>query len=176
MNSMREKYESLSLTVLRDVAKNRGIKGTSSMRKEAVIEAMVAEDEKAQATEAIKAQAVESGKSTQDMEQLDSGQTIQGILEVMTDGFGFIRSDHYLPGENDVYVSPAQIRRFGLKTGDIVIGNTKVKTEKEKFCALLYVKSVNGLHPEANAKRPNFEDLTPIFPNGTQTSYSKLSL
>ena len=132
MNSMREKYESLSLTVLRDVAKNRGIKGTSSMRKEAVIEAMVAEDEKAQATEAIKAQAVESGKSTQDMEQLDSGQTIQGILEVMTDGFGFIRSDHYLPGENDVYVSPAQIRRFGLKTGDIVIGNTKVKTEKEK--------------------------------------------
>ncbi|MCI8313123.1 MAG: transcription termination factor Rho [Lachnospiraceae bacterium] len=162
---MREKYESLSLTVLRDVAKNRGIKGTSSMRKEAVIEAMVAEDEKAQATEAIKAQAVESGKSTQDMEQLDSGQTIQGILEVMTDGFGFIRSDHYLPGENDVYVSPAQIRRFGLKTGDIVIGNTKVKTEKEKFCALLYVKSVNGLHPEANAKRPNFEDLTPIFPN-----------
>ena len=165
MNSMREKYESLSLTVLRDVAKNRGIKGTSSMRKEAVIEAMVAEDEKAQATEAIKAQAVESGKSTQDMEQLDSGQTIQGILEVMTDGFGFIRSDHYLPGENDVYVSPAQIRRFGLKTGDIVIGNTKVKTEKEKFCALLYVKSVNGLHPEAIAKRPNFEDLTPIFPN-----------
>ena len=165
MNSMREKYESLSLTVLRDVAKNRGIKGTSSMRKEAVIEAMVAEDEKAQATEAIKAQAVESGKSTQDMEQLDSGQTIQGILEVMTDGFGFSRSDHYLPGENDVYVSPAQIRRFGLKTGDIVIGNTKVKTEKEKFCALLYVKSVNGLHPEANAKRPNFEDLTPIFPN-----------
>ena len=165
MNSMREKYESLSLTVLRDVAKNRGIKGTSSMRKEAVIEAMVAEDEKAQATEAIKAQAVESGKSTQDMEQLDSGQTIQGILEVMTDGFGFIRSDHYLPGENDVYVSPAQIRRFGLKTGDIVIGNTRVKTEKEKFCALLYVKSVNGLHPEANAKRPNFEDLTPIFPN-----------
>ncbi len=165
MNSMREKYESLSLTVLRDVAKNRGIKGTSSMRKEAVIEAMVAEDEKAQATEAMKAQAVESGKSAQDMEQLDSGQTVQGILEVMTDGFGFIRSDHYLPGENDVYVSPAQIRRFGLKTGDIVIGNTKVKTEKEKFCALLYVKSVNGLHPEANAKRPNFEDLTPIFPN-----------
>lgn len=165
MNSMREKYESLSLTVLRDVAKNRGIKGVSSMRKEAVIEAMIAEDEKAQATEAMKAQALESGKSAQDMEQLDSGQTVQGILEVMTDGFGFIRSDHYLPGENDVYVSPSQIRRFGLKTGDIVIGNTKVKTEKEKFCALLYVKSVNGLHPEANAKRPNFEDLTPIFPN-----------
>ena len=62
-------------------------------------------------------------------------------------------------------MSPSQIRRFGLKTGDIVAGNTKVKTEKEKFCALLYVKSVNGLHPETNARRPNFEDLTPIFPN-----------
>lgn len=164
-NNMREKYESLSLSVLRDVAKNRGIKGTSSMRKDAVIEAMLAEDERTTAAEMVKSQAAESGKSVSDMEQLDSGQSVKGFLEVMADGFGFIRSDNYLPGENDVYVSPAQIRRFGLKTGDIVAGNTKVKTEKEKFCALLYVKSVNGLHPEANAKRPNFEDLTPIFPN-----------
>ncbi len=164
-NSMREKYESLSLAVLRDVAKNRGIKGTSSMRKDAVIEAMLTEDERTASVEMVKTQAAENGKTVSDMEQLDSGQTIKGILEVMTDGFGFIRSDNYLPGENDVYVSPSQIRRFGLKTGDIIAGNTKVKTEKEKFCALLYVKSVNGLHPEVNAKRPNFEDLTPIFPN-----------
>ena len=164
-SNMREKYESLSLAVLRDVAKNRGIKGTSAMRKDAVIAAMLAEDEKASAAEMVKSQAAESGKTVSDMEQLDSGQTVQGILEVMADGFGFIRSDNYLPGENDVYVSPSQIRRFNLKTGDIVTGNTKVKTEKEKFCALLYVKSVHGLHPEANAKRPNFEDLTPIFPN-----------
>lgn len=164
-NNMREKYESLSLAVLRDVAKNRGIKGTSTMRKEAVIEAMLAEDEKAAAAENVKAQATDAGRTVSDMEQLDSGQTVSGFLEVMADGFGFIRSDNYLPGEHDVYVSPAQIRRFGLKTGDIVTGNTKVKTEKEKFCALLYLKSVNGLHPEANAKRPNFEDLTPIFPN-----------
>ena len=164
-NSMREKYESLSLAVLRDVAKNRGIKGTSAMRKDAVIEAMIAEDERAAAAEMVKSQAAETGKSVSDMEQLDSGQTVQGILEVMSDGFGFIRSDNYLPGENDVYVSPSQIRRFGLKTGDIVSGNTKVKTEKEKFSALLYVKRVNGLHPETNARRPNFEDLTPIFPN-----------
>ena len=165
MDNMREKYESLSLAVLRDVAKNRGIKGTSTMRKEAVIEAMLAEDAKASAAEAVKAQAADTGRTVSDMEQLDSGQTVEGILEVMADGFGFIRSDHYLPGENDVYVSPAQIRRFSLKTGDIVAGNTKVKTEKEKFCALLYLKSVNGIHPDANAKRPNFEDLTPIFPN-----------
>lgn len=165
MDNMREKYESLSLAVLRDVAKNRGIKGTSTMRKEAVIEAMLAEDAKTSAAEAVRTQAADAGRTVSDMEQLDSGQTVEGILEVMSDGFGFIRSDHYLPGENDVYVSPAQIRRFSLKTGDIVAGNTKIKTEKEKFCALLYLKSVNGLHPEANAKRPNFEDLTPIFPN-----------
>ena len=164
-NSMREKYESLSLAVLRDVAKNRGIKGTSSMRKDAVIETMLTEDERAASAEMVRTQAAENGRTVSDMEQLDSGQTVKGILEVMSDGFGFIRSDNYLPGENDVYVSPSQIRRFGLKTGDIVAGNTKVKTEKEKFCALLYVKSVNGLHPETNARRPNFEDLTPIFPN-----------
>ena len=163
--NMKEKYESLSLAVLRDVAKSRGIKGTSAMRKEAVIQAMLAEDEKTAAAETIKAQASENGKSVSDMEQLDSGQTAHGIIEVMAEGFGFIRSANYLPGENDVYVSPSQIRRFNLKTGDIVTGNTKVKTEKEKFSALLYVKSINGQHPEANTRRPNFEDLTPIFPN-----------
>ncbi len=163
--NMKEKYESLSLAVLRDVAKSRGIKGTSAMRKEAVIQAMLAEDEKTAAAETIKVQASENGKSVSDMEQLDSGQTAHGIIEVMADGFGFIRSANYLPGENDVYVSPSQIRRFNLKTGDIVTGNTKVKTEKEKFSALLYVKSINGQHPEANTRRPNFEDLTPIFPN-----------
>lgn len=162
---MREKYESLSLAILRDVAKNRGIKGTSTMRKEAVIDAMLEADEKAAAAERVKTQAAETGKSVSDLEQLDSGQTITGVLEVMSDGFGFIRSDHYLPGDHDVYVSPAQIRRFNLKTGDIVTGNTKVKTDREKFSALLYLKDVNGLAPDVNAKRPNFEDLTPIFPN-----------
>jgi transcription termination factor Rho len=98
-------------------------------------------------------------------EQLDSGETKEGILEVMPDGFGFIRCDNYLPGENDVYVSPAQIRRFGLKTGDIVAGNTRVRNQNEKFSALLYVKSVNGFHPAEAAKRKKFEDLTPVFPN-----------
>lgn len=98
------------------------------------------------------------------MEQLDSGCSVSGILEVMPDGFGFIRSDNYLPGENDVYVSPAQIRRFGLKTGDILSGNTRIKTQSEKFSALLYVTTVNGYHPAEAAKRPNFEELTPIFP------------
>lgn len=104
------------------------------------------------------------GKST-DMSQLDSGVTANGILEVLPDGYGFIRCANYLPGENDVYVSPSQIRRFNLKTGDIITGNTRVKTQQEKFSALLYLKSINGFHPSEATKRLNFEDMTPIFPN-----------
>ena len=100
-----------------------------------------------------------------DLEQLDSGVIKQGILEVLPDGYGFIRCDNYLPGENDVYVSPAQIRRFNLKTGDIVEGNIRIKSQNEKFGALLYVKSVNGFAPAEAARRKKFEDLTPIFPN-----------
>lgn len=95
---------------------------------------------------------------------LDSGIAANGILEVMPDGYGFIRCANYLPGENDVYVAPSQIRRFGLKTGDIVVGNTRIKTQNEKFSALLYVKSINGYAPDVAARRQNFEDMTPIFP------------
>lgn len=96
---------------------------------------------------------------------LDSGKEANGILEVMADGFGFLRCENYLPGENDVYVSPAQIKRFNLKTGDIIVGNRKVKTEREKFAALLYIKTVNGYTVEETIKRKSFEDLTPIFPD-----------
>ena len=103
--------------------------------------------------------------STEEPNDLDSGIKASGILEVMPDGFGFIRCENYLPGENDVYVAPSQIRRFGLKTGDILEGNTKVRTQGEKFSALLYLKSVNGYGVDVITKRPNFEDLTPIFPN-----------
>jgi transcription termination factor Rho len=103
--------------------------------------------------------------SHNEIDHLDSGETKEGILEVLPDGYGFIRCDNYLPGENDVYVSPAQIRRFNLKTGDIVLGNTRVRNQSEKFSALLYVKAVNGFHPSEAQKRKKFEDLTPIFPN-----------
>ena len=96
---------------------------------------------------------------------LDSGISANGILEVMPDGYGFIRCANYLPGENDVYVSPSQIRKFNLKTGDIICGNTRVKTQQEKFSALLYVTTVNGFHPSVAQRRKSFEDLTPIFPN-----------
>lgn len=101
----------------------------------------------------------------QDMPELDSGIEANGILEVMPDGFGFIRCENFLPGENDVYVAPSQIRRFNMKTGDIVRGNRRIKAATEKFAALLYVTSINGYPPSVIERRPNFEDLTPIFPN-----------
>ena len=106
-----------------------------------------------------------TGENMQNLDQLDSGETKEGILEVMPDGYGFVRCDNFLPGENDVYVSPAQIRRFNLKTGDVICGNTKIKSATEKFSALLYIKSVNGFHPSEAVKRKKFEELTPIFPN-----------
>ena len=212
---MREKYETLALVDLKAIAKSRGIKGTSSMRKEEVINAMVELDEKekqqSEASKNVKASEdnVQAESSSEGEEQelseheravisktaiikaieeetpeqravrqeqrdkekeavineLDSGITAEGILEIMPDGFGFIRSHNYLPGENDVYVAPSQIRRFSMKTGDIIMGNTRIKSPAEKFAALLYVKSINGQPPEIASKRTNFEDMTPVFPN-----------
>ncbi|MCR5716316.1 MAG: transcription termination factor Rho [Lachnospiraceae bacterium] len=98
-------------------------------------------------------------------DELDSGIKANGILEVMPDGFGFIRCENYLPGENDVYVAPSQIRRFNMKTGDIVEGGTRVRNQGEKFSALLYVEKINGFAPEVAMHRANFEDMIPIFPN-----------
>ena len=194
---MREKYESLALVDLKAVAKARGLRGISTMKRDELVEAMLAADEKDKAEgkgvqqpkgvvtpkaverketkirEEVKAKEDSRNKEEKTtqaeeektLEELDSGISAHGILEVMPDGFGFIRCENYLPGENDVYVAPSQIRRFGLKTGDILEGNTRVRTQGEKFAALLYVKSINGYTPEESSKRYNFEDMTPIFPN-----------
>ena len=194
---MREKYESLALADLKAIAKARGLKGTSTMKKNELVELMLQEDEKDKAegkgmqpkqTAPVKApesraeksearsEAVKSEVKTENKEDakgeeekypadLDSGIAASGILEVMPDGYGFIRCENFLPGDHDVYVAPSQIRRFGLKTGDILEGNTRIRTQGEKFAALLYVKSINGYAPEVAAKRSNFEDMTPIFPD-----------
>lgn len=181
MMDMKEKYETLSLAVLKDVAKARGLKGTSALKKSELIDRLLEEDKKANAKEEEDSNTKEEKTETDtarkeenknekekmgmDISELDSGMSAQGILEVLPDGYGFIRCENYLPGENDVYVSPSQIRRFGLKTGDIITGNTRIKTQSEKFSALLYLTKINGIPPAEAAKRRSFEDLTPIFPN-----------
>jgi len=98
------------------------------------------------------------------MEKLDSGVVEEGVLEVMQEGYGFLRTANFLPGTRDIYVSPSQIRRFNLKTGDFINGNIRIPRDNEKFSALLFVKTVNGDAPDKAVRRPNFEDLTPIFP------------
>lgn len=98
-------------------------------------------------------------------EKIESDDPVEGVLEVLPDGYGFLRSDNYLSGPRDVYVSPSQIRRFGLKTGDKIKGKGRIPKEGEKFQALLYVQSVNGDSPEVASKRIPFEYLTPIYPN-----------
>ena len=143
---MREKYETLPLATLKDLAKARGIKGISAMKKADVIEAMLKEDEKEQEKEqkdtrqTVKEMYANTGdKEMHDIDKLDSGVVARGILEVMPDGYGFIRSANYLPGDSDVYVAPSQIRKFNLKTGDILEGHTRIKTQQEKFLSLIHI-------------------------------------
>ena len=188
---MREKLQTLPVSVLKEMAKEQGIKGATALRKAELIEELcraAGENEESRTPNSRPAavrrtnfnQADQAGQNRSSeqqtgqparedgadrlQEEMDSGVPASGILEVMPDGYGFIRSDNYLPGENDVYVSPSQIRRFNLKTGDILKGNTRVKSQNEKFSALLYVTSINGMKPN-EMRRYNFEDMTPIFPN-----------
>lgn len=171
---MKEKLQTLPLTTLREIAKDKNIKGTSTMKKAELIEALLAlpenESENDRNDRSDK-HTVKTGtsddtvKQEYDPELVDTSSEANGILEVLAEGYGFIRCANYLPGENDVYVSPAQIKRFGLKTGDVIIGNKKIKNQGEKFSALLYIKSVNGYSVAEVMRRPSFEKLTPIFPN-----------
>lgn len=179
---MTTKYDNMTVAELREAGKKFGLKNISTLKKQELLDLLNKVEEKLASTKQTqktepKSEIKETKHdertdfskkdelSKKDLEQLDSGETKEGILEVLSDGYGFIRCDNFLPGENDVYVSPAQIRRFNLKTGDIIVGNTKVKSQGEKFSALLYVKSVNGFHPSESTRRKKFEELTPIFPN-----------
>jgi len=170
-------YNDLNLIQLREIAKEKQVKSITKYKKSELVQILldienkkindtksnVISDEKTISSADVKKEtSIEAGKSY--LEQLDSGIIEEGILEVMGDGFGFLRRDNYLSSLKDIYVSPAQIRRFNLKTGDCVRGNVRIPKENEKFNALLFVKSVNGDNPNLAAKRPNFEDLTPIYP------------
>ena len=167
---MREKLMTLSLAALRDIAKDKNIKGISSMRKNELIDAIIAASEAdgtlKQEEKDKKIDNVQERQQAYEKTAIrEEGPDANGILEVMPEGFGFIRCENYLPGENDVYVAPSQIRRFGLKTGDIVQGPKRAKKSGEKFSAIYQIDKVNGLRPEVNMARPAFESLTPIFPN-----------
>ena len=214
---MREKLETLSVSVLRDFAKDKKIKNISAMRKSELIDAIIAAEENEstvgytdnEATvntvtertvnnsetantnnesvnnnhrqhqneryekrpyqerqyqeRTYQEHTVNEGKASYD--EAKEPEMADGILEVLQEGYGFIRCENFLPGENDVYVAPSQIRRFNLKTGDIIRGPKKAKTQAEKFSAIMYVESVNGLNPVVAQRRKAFETLTPIFPN-----------
>ena len=167
---MREKLMTLSLAALRDIAKDKNIKGISSMRKNELIDAIIAASEAdgtlKQEEKDKKIDNVQERQQAYEKTAIrEEGPDANGILEVMPEGFGFIRCENYLPGENDVYVAPSQIRRFGLKTGDIVQGPKHAKNSGEKFSAIYQIDKVNGLRPDVNMARPAFESLTPIFPN-----------
>jgi len=133
--------EMMTLDALREMAAEQGLSGISRLKKQDLVFRL------------LRAKAEEQG-------HIFGG----GVLEIVQEGIGFLRSDHLLPGPDDVYVSQSQIRRFGLRTGDTVIGQVRPPKNSEKYFGLLRVEAVNGLDPEAAKRRPTFERLTPIFP------------
>ena len=200
---MGQELDSKTLMELREIGKGLGLKSVTTLRKSELIEKIRMQNEKT--TETVKEeqpvsknnqpeagqlaaappeapaknlQTVTKIEAVKQTNPLDSGVVEEGVLEVMPDGYGFLRKENFLPGTGDIYISPSQIRRFNLKTGDSVKGNIRLARENEKYSALLYVKSVNGENPENAVKRPNFEDLTPIYPEerlSLETSQSELS-
>ena len=188
-------FKKMSIADLRQCAKDKGIRGVSALKKPELVDLLekvemmtakntaASSEQKDQIKTEEKVEAVTEEK--QDMAQkqentpannlkvydgqeydpsLDSGQMAYGILEVM-EGYGFIRSDNYLPGDKDIYVGAQLIKKFNMKKGDILEGPVKVNDQGSKFSALLYVKSINGMLPTEAAKRIPFEQLTPIFPD-----------
>jgi transcription termination factor Rho len=133
--------EAMTLSQLRDLAREAGIAGFSRKKKQELILSLL------------------HHKAEQQGLELRGG-----VLEIIEDGIGFLRSDHYLPGPDDIYVSQTQIKRFDLRTGDMVIGQVRPPKDTEKYYGLLRVEAVNGLDPEQAKQRPHFEQLTPIFP------------
>jgi transcription termination factor Rho len=136
------RLEHETLSELRERAKEMGISGYSRLKKDDLI------------IQLLRAQAERNGLELRG-----------GVIDVNEDNIGFLRAEHYLPGPEDIYVSPSQVKRFGLRTGDMVIGQVRPPKDSEKYYSLLRVEAVNGQDPEQAKNRPHFEKLTPIFPN-----------
>ena len=159
--------EEMSIKDLKDLAKEKGVKNISKLKKQELIDALADVNDTSK-NDTLKEEIKEDFKKENDGSYTitNEGDTItEGILEVMPDGFGFLRGDNYLSTNKDVYVSPTQIRRFKLDTGDRIKGIIRTPKEEEKFPALIYVIEVNNEHPEKCMKRKSFDDLIPIYPN-----------
>ncbi|MCR2044675.1 transcription termination factor Rho [Anaerosalibacter massiliensis] len=169
--------EGKKITELRDIAKDLDIKSPYKYKKRELIDMISAKQNSKEAENCKKSYKPKNNvklkdintsalpnKITEELEQMDDINAAEGILEIHNDGYGFLRCDNYLSGDEDIYVSPSQIRRFKLMTGDKIYGITRPPKQGEKYKALLYVKSVNGLNPDTAPKRPDFDTLTPIYP------------
>ena len=160
--------DGLSLIDLRNLAKDKGISNVSKLKKSELIETILSNYNNTQKNKSIESQneSQEKNSSNEIEYKLTSedDEYVEGILELLPDGYGFLRGDNYLSTNKDVYVSPVQIRRFKLDTGDMIKGIKRTPKEGEKFPALIYVGEVNGEHPENAMKRKNFDDLIPIYP------------
>lgn len=191
---MIKDLENKRLTELRDIAKENGFTNISKFKKNELLDQLTKffnnkdEELEEDSSNEIKESKTEiksnnrterklntekSEDKNSHLRKLDSGVEDGGILEVLPDGFGFLRQENFLPGNMDIYMSPAQIRRFRLKTGDYIKGNIRIAKENEKFRALLYINSINGEKPSVTLNRKNFEDLTPIYPRERLTLEGK---
>lgn len=153
----RSFYEDKKLEELRDMAKELEVKSVSKYRKPELIDIILQQKEGETILKKAEMEEAESSKEE------PSENAAEGILEIV-EGYGFLRCENYLSGTEDIYVSPSQIRRFNLRTGDKIGGITRMPKAGERYKALLYVKSVNGENPETAVKRPNFDTLVPIYP------------
>ena len=138
------------------------VKATRSNTEEQSFEVRKPEDKKA---EDKKAEDKKAEDKKPEPPKYPDAKDCTGILEIMQEGYGFLRSANYMPGEHDIYVSPSQIRRFNMKTGDLVTGKTRKNNPNDKYGALLFIEHINGMNPEMIALRPTFEEMTPVFPN-----------
>lgn len=158
--------QKLKIKDLQVIAKKYGIKNISKLKKDILIEQIAekfAEDKTVKEEKTVNNESSSAGEIVYS-DPVRRTNLMSGVLEVLADGYGFLRSDNYQSGENDVYVSSNQIRRFNLKTGDYIVGNTRMQHEGERYQALLYVQTVNGDKVDVSIRRKGFDDLTPIYP------------